>query len=73
MRSKYPGFLSPGSMVSSLINNVFNCASTTLPRWPALLLLLGMAAPAQAALTIEDITWGVIGLDSNDVSTGPLN
>lgn len=34
----------------------------------------GAAAPAShaaAALTVEVITWNVIGLDSNDVSTGP--
>lgn len=33
-------------------------------------LLVG-AAPASAALTVTPITWDIVGLDSNDVTTGP--
>jgi LPXTG-site transpeptidase (sortase) family protein len=39
----------------------------------ALLIALGIPAPAQAAgeLTVTPITWNVVGLDSNDTSAGP--
>jgi hypothetical protein len=43
----------------------------------ALFLLLGLVFPVQrlaraaATLTIEPITWNIIGLDSNDVNVGP--
>ncbi len=33
--------------------------------------VLVFPAVAQAALTIEPITWNIIGLDSNDPATGP--
>ena len=36
-----------------------------------LVLLLGMASTASAALTITPITWDIIGLDSNSPATGP--
>ncbi|MFC1778070.1 hypothetical protein ACFL3I_12150, partial [Pseudomonadota bacterium] len=36
-----------------------------------LILLLGMALPASAALTITPITWDIIGLDSNSPAEGP--
>ncbi|HEX8407520.1 MAG TPA: hypothetical protein VF883_01560 [Thermoanaerobaculia bacterium] len=46
-----------------------------MPTGRAVLLLviatLLLALPASAALTIEPITWNVIGLDSNDPATGP--
>jgi len=38
-----------------------------------LLLLLPAAAHAATTLTVTPITWNVIGLDSNDPSTGPAN
>ena len=37
----------------------------------ALVLLVTGAAPAEAALTITKTTWNVIGLDSNNVNSGP--
>lgn len=41
--------------------------------WCGLFLLALLAAPfAQAALTIEPITWNIIGLDSNDPASGPF-
>ncbi len=40
---------------------------------PVLLLVAALAPAAQAALTISPITWNIIGLDSNDVNTGPNN
>lgn len=36
-----------------------------------LLCLVFVALPAHAALTIEPITWNIVGLDSNDPTAGP--
>lgn len=46
-------------------------ASSLLSSLLMLVLLLGMASPAFAVLTITPITWNVIGLDSNNVTVGP--
>ena len=59
MSSKYFFSCPRGGFVSNLMSK----SSSIRSRLLASALLMGMAVPAHAALTIEDITWGVKGLD----------
>lgn len=53
------------------VSNSSNKALSILRKSLVLILLLGMASPAFAVLTIKNITWNTIGLDSNNVNVGP--
>ena len=52
-------------------STALNKTSSLLSILLMLVLLLGMASTASAALTITPLTWNVIGLDSNNVNVGP--